>query len=314
MIKMDDIESVESTSKEFRISWSLTRWCNYSCPYCVQGRNRDTKKYLLDDEEKVCGITRSINSMLDKIGRDTVIAAYGGEIGFYNLANIFSNFTSKYIKKITVLTNLSNEADYWISLKSFLEKKGIELRILASIHTSQCNVDDFIRKAELLKDFLKVKAVVSHDNYDEVKRIFETLWRKGVRTQFAKERDSNNQCAYLTEEESKSLTCDTYSNIMFNVTLKDGSKQGYCSFQDFIGDIDIRGFKSNGFYCNGGINGVKIDENGDIKRTSCVKGYDGGIICNVKDFIELPTDMFICKYPKFCPCSTGYSMYRTKPC
>ena len=39
MLKMEDIVEVKMGSKNFKISWKMTNWCNYRCSYCYMSKS-----------------------------------------------------------------------------------------------------------------------------------------------------------------------------------------------------------------------------------------------------------------------------------
>lgn len=322
MLKMDDIEVVKKTKNQFKISWKMTDWCNYRCPYCYMS-NAIARTNKNTPFEKILEIASKIDELIKKQakGRKISLHLIGGEVGYYDLQKVFEKIKSN-IQMVVIATNFSNKEEYWFSLKKYLSMRNTRCNIIASFHISQCNPEEFCKK--VINVGAKVKVVLNNQNIPIYKPYLDYLIDNQIVVQPTIERDDKNSCIKLTSENrmyvdflNKKLNETT--TPYFEVTLKNGSIVNFGSNIEFINSIDIGGFDSEGFECTAGIDGIRIRPDGGLQRAGCKMAFLHGQLGNILSEYTLPTEPFICtsKYfengiekIKYCTAFSNASMRR----
>lgn len=326
IIKMDDIIRVEKLHRSFKISWKMTDACNYRCPYCYMKDAVAKQKHTPQE------FVEKIASRLDKLievqskGRPINLHLIGGEICLYDLVPVIDKIRSKQLKSIILATNFSAKDDYWQRLTDYCIRRNITPNIISSFHLSQCDKDDFVRKA--IKFKTHVKAVVNSENIDTYRPYFDKLLENGNRVEVTVERDNQNKCIRLTEEQQGYI--DSLNNELlkhqtyFNVYLKNGDVVTFPSNISFINSIDVGGFDPDGFICTAGIDGIRIAQDGSVRRAGCrhasVSQNRLGNILDDDIWDKLPKEPWVCKtieagkdgilVHKMCTCFGNASMWR----
>lgn len=114
----------------FYLQWSLTTWCNYRCPYCCQ--YEDKTKFT--PEQTIINRAKKLNELLIKSGKKCVsLSLLGGEITYYNLIAVLDEFTLP-ICEVLIVTNFSQNLDYFKELYRYCRKREIQLQLLCSYH------------------------------------------------------------------------------------------------------------------------------------------------------------------------------------
>ncbi|MBL7197186.1 MAG: radical SAM protein [Candidatus Omnitrophica bacterium] len=137
--------SLSHLNDKIRFSWDIHYACNFRCPYCWFFDNWAQQKklnlYLAPEEWMVCW-----ERIFDKYG-EVHIAITGGEPFIYpRFIELVKNLSSFHIVKIT--TNMSG------NMKKFI-KEISPLRVYLDLNFHPVfvdNVDEFIKKTELLHD------------------------------------------------------------------------------------------------------------------------------------------------------------------
>lgn len=325
-IKMDDIVRVEKTNNNFKISWKMTDACNYRCPYCYMreavAKQRHTPQ---EDVEKIA-------SRIDKLievqanGKNVMLHLIGGEICLYNLISVLDKIKSKQLKSVIFATNFSKDLEYWKKLSDYCHKRDVKPIIIASFHLTECNHEEFVDKA--IKLGVHVKAVVNVDNIETYRPYFYRLIKAGNAVEVTVERDNENSAKELTEEQLHYVSILNNrllsKQVYFRVTLKNGRIITYPSNISFINSIDIGGFDPEGFICTAGLDGIRIAQDGSLRRAGCrhasLSKNRLGSIFDDDVWDKLPKEPWICKtleagkdgilVHKMCTCFGNASMWR----
>lgn len=324
IIKMDDIEKISKTNNTFKISWKMTSWCNYRCSYCYMAnavKNQDN----FTPVDLLIKISKKIDDIIEKQahGRDVVLHLIGGEVSHFNLREILDNIKSPQLKRVIVATNFSRNIIYWTNLKNYCTNRGIVLQIIASLHLEACpSIDNFINKAIKLK--ANIKCVVTNNNISKYKEYLDTAIKAGLSVQPTIRRNDKNIYEELSKENKEyvnylnNLQCKT-KEPYFIVTMKDGIQYKFITNIQFINSIDKGGLDTEGFICTAGLDGIRIAEDGSLRRAGC-RHASISPLGNILDDYELPSDPFVChtteadkngieKY-KLCTCFGNASMWR----
>lgn len=309
-IKMEDIVSAERVIGfeekdkvkyfQFKISWKMTNWCNYRCPYCYMSKDVE-KTHTQTPYENILKIARNIDKIIPE-GRATELHLIGGEVCWYNLIEVLDQIKSKDLYRVIVATNFSAPLEYWQNLRKYCQSRRIQLLIIASFHLTQCDRDEFVEKAIAIH--AKVKCVVNNKNIEEYKPYFERLKNTGCRIQPTVERDSFNSAKPLDVQNLEyvdKLNKDLEKNNIpyYKITLKDGSVKWFYSNISLINSIDLddgtgeKGFDGENFYCTAGLDGARINYDGKLYRAGC--GFCGNKQLSLGDMITGE----ICERPKY---------------
>lgn len=300
MLKMDDILLVEKPVNNFRISWKMTNWCNYRCKYCYMSsqvraaQKQDSLEFL-----------KSISSKIDRLielsakGRKVVLHLIGGEVGYYDLISVLDEIKSPQLKAVIIPTNFSNSIDYWRKLKDYCHNRDIRCNIVASLHLTECNIDEFVDKCKKLD--VHVKCVISPENVKQYRPILDDLLANGNVVEPTIERYDNNKCRQDFEEDDWNWILHLNDELAkrhtyYIVTTKDGQRHKYGSNIAFINDIDIGGFDPNGWMCSCGEDNLRIDQIGRLLRGGCRHCYIHplGSLFDESTYEKLPLKPWIC--------------------
>ena len=139
-LSIEDVESITQVIKEplvintdfFDISWKMTKWCNYRCPYCYM-RDFLTKQTPF---ETVLQIASKIDTLVPKTAKYINLHLIGGEVTYYDLIKVLQCIKTK-INTIQIITNFSNTEEYYGKLISYILSIGAIPSICCSIHTTQ---------------------------------------------------------------------------------------------------------------------------------------------------------------------------------
>lgn len=158
---------VRRPEDEMSIWWSISKACNFKCPYCCQ---RDKRGWASVDIDKV---TKHLHNLMvnSKKFKKFQISILGGEPALFDLYLILKNLSDdKYHLKVNLLTNCSlKDADWWNGLHNIHPNTDIE--ICASFHPTEVkDYKEWFDKVAKIKN-AKPKFVVGNSNFEEVKKI-----------------------------------------------------------------------------------------------------------------------------------------------
>ena len=326
---MDDIISVRKTGEKFKISWKMTSWCNYRCSYCYMAKEV-AKGNNHTPFEKILAIAERLDGIIERQakGRNVELHMIGGEVCVYDLVQVLEKIQSLQLKIIIVATNFSAPVDYWKRLKDYCFKRGILPKIIASFHLEQCDREKFVKKAIAVN--ASVKCVVNSRNINEYRPYFEKLRKAGNKIQVTIERDNINSCEQLKGKDLEYVNflnneMKKDSKPYFVVAVRDGSVHEFGTNIEFINSIDVGGFDPHNFICTAGIDGIRIAQDGSVRRAGCrhasVSQNRLGSIFDDDILEKLPTEPWICKTTeagkdgimmhKMCTCFGNASMWRS---
>ena len=342
-IKMEDIMSVERPYNQrpiFKISWKMLNNCPYRCSYCYMANAVEKARVEkeMPTQQFVENIASHFSVMLDKLAdeKDEVqLHLIGGEPSLYDLRSVLEKFDDKRFKYLNIASNLFRPFDYWDSLFDYCVGKGITVGVSASFHLEALNTkekrEEYAEKVLRLKQ-VQCKAVVNNDNLQEYYPYFKRFMDAEKSIEITLERDNKNKCCELSAENQRIV--DEIRNYQYErkeahlsylpyytVTLKNGRKIGYSSNIALINSIEGGIFDPSGFYCTAGQHNIRVESNGNLKRSACrlcsMYFKMGNIL---KDDYEKVTDEIICKckekgkdgilQEKYCTAFNNTSMYR----
>lgn len=301
MLKMDDIVEIRRHNdfNYFKISWKMTNWCNYRCSYCYMSKSV-SETITNTPEENLLKIASELDNIIKVQAKERPVTLHliGGEVGYFNLIKILSCIKSK-INHLIIATNLSSNIKYWYKLLHYCTSRECQLTVIASLHAEQCNINDFIKKVKILGKNARIKCVINDNNRELYKKYFSDL--NGVVIQPTLERDKNNINSNISKETKEYIDylnskLDNKLKIYYIVKTKDNKEHYFYSNIEMINNIEGGGLDPEGFECSAGLDGVRIDVDGSLRRTGCQwcgkkENWLGNLITG--EYI-LPTEPIIC--------------------
>lgn len=300
MIKMDDIMEVKRNDNTFKISWKMTNWCNYRCSYCYMSKSVSETITNIPIEH-LLKIANEINNIIEKQanGRNITLHLIGGEVGYFDLIKILDCIKSNKLTQLIIATNFSSDIKYWYKLLRYCNSRNCWLNIIASLHTEQCDIEEFIKKIKILGKHARIKCVVNDNNVEIYKKYFDNL--KEVVIQPTIERDKNNTKSEISKETKEYIDylnskLDKRLIPYYYIITKSGDKIPFYSNIEMINNIEGGGFDPEEFECTAGIDGIRIDVDGSLRRAGCQwcgkkENWLGSLITGE---YELPTKPIIC--------------------
>ena len=338
LISMNDIMAIERPYDKrpiFKISWKMTDFCPYSCSYCYMANAVEKAKKCQNNPTQfdVEEISSRIDELFECLGnkKDSIqLHLIGGEPSIFNLIKVIDKIKTPNLKYLNLATNLYRNVDYYKELKRYCNSRGIEYGSSASFHITQCNPQEYVDK--VLELGVQTKIVVNNENLKLYKPYLEMFMNNNISIELTVERNSKNECVQLTDDNldfvqkvreyqfNRKMQHKSYLPY-YTVTLRNGQKINYSSNIAMINSIKEGALDTTGFYCTAGLHNVRIEKNGNLKRSACrlcsMYFKMGNIL---KGDYEKPNGEIICKceekgkdgilQEKYCTAFNNTSMHR----
>lgn len=265
------ISSVINKQMVSHIKWRMTQACNYRCSYCI-------RKYITHkDDQSLDGLQKDtdmcnrmvpyVNKLCDELPGAVKLCLIGGEVSLMDLPSIINQLTSPKLKFISITTNLSQSADYYIGLIELCHSRGIAFSIAASYHEEFADMNEFLHKVADIADtgcLIKAEMVSMPTNQEEVVKFRQRCEQLGVT--YVIEKDIADHDGIAKCITNKVVGSTNNKNIRYEVTRDDGSVSLYASRNEFITGKDNTSnsklaIKTTGMYCTKDCDYVYIDDN-----------------------------------------------------
>lgn len=311
-MKLNDIEQIikARSTNIFKLSWELTRACNYRCPYCYQQGHQEYQ--LENTQETMEAEAKGISLLLDEIKRPTHLHLIGGEPTLYDLLPILKSMTTPYLYSCIIVSNFSRPLEYYTEIIEYCNSRKISMTYLASFHIEETeprkHTRPFIEKVIALKNVVRVKVVVTPENMEDYRPYVEEMVAHDVPLSCSCARDLGNNA---NEDKKVRDFVEHYNSISearvpfhpyIYCLTKDGELKDYTSNTGLLEDIE-GGFIGEGFECTAGIDIMRVNKNGDITAAPCHTGLHNKI-GNVLTGWTIPTKPVICDTKT--PCNLCY--------
>ena len=279
------------------IKWRLTRYCNTQCPYCLQGKKEmPSATRLMMDYTFLCGIADDISALMERSGFKSIkLDILGGEASIFDLVGIMKHIKAPNFNRLMLTTNFLRSADYYIQLAEYLKSQGAGLSLTVSWHPQAISLDDYIKKAELVKPhctLFSLETVSTADNQDEVKEFV----RRGEEIDSDYSVDVDRQSSYKVDELFYTSSRKHRNTIRYTALFSDGTEKQYTSKNDLLMDLDItdeiqrgRRITTGGYWCTVSKDTIYIDEHGEVAcyvlRNCCDRksvkefNFGNGVLC-----------------------------------
>ena len=282
MYRNEDILEIKDIQKQyFLLTWKMTGWCNYHCPYCINSSYR-TDYNNWKPEEEILKLAERLNYLLryNNVTLPIKLKLIGGEVTFYNLCSVLDKFDR--LDKLLITTNFSNSLNYYQTLYSYCNSRGIELILILSKHEQN---KDFTSKVVELTNWCKesnfktpqVSFVVTPEFDFSQLNYYEQNGISNIKLIVEKLED--NSMAKLSEEQNKLLVNYTNKynkskNPTYKVLFKDGHEESFSNVYQFLNQLDCGGFLRNNYFCNAGSNMVTLGYDNNLWLNKCFKLKD----------------------------------------
>lgn len=250
-------ETIEPILKvDYSFKWRMFETCNLNCSYCI--RKFKNQKEKIPKLEILLEKAKKINTAIENKKRTCQLILIGGEPTLTDICKINKEFTSKYIKVLTLITNFTADKKIYEDCISFRRSINSDMNIVASLHEN-INIENFINKFSLLNCKGSIEFVITEKNINDVEKIKSLCEEKNINYSFDLDKLGNvekisklvsfekikKEAQYIIDNktyinhrdlENKILTnklyCIKRAFILSNDILKN------CTFKKPIGDIN----------------------------------------------------------------------------
>lgn len=224
----------------YEVSWKISNWCNLNCPYCINHHKEA-------DEPPFFDIARKINDLMNlRQENGTQIYITGGEPYLRPINEIIPLWTSPYLNRVRITSNMTAKVDSYLETRELLESNGKRFLLKASFHEEKLPFENqkkwIDRCFDCKADFINI--VVNDDNYVDYLILLQNfdfdgdaLIRKG---------EQEIKVNWMVERLSGGGVSDKVKTIPKSSRTFDIKEQG-CK-------------------CSAGWNTVRIEPYGDVKR------------------------------------------------
>lgn len=327
--KNSEIQSIVCSKNQFLITWHMTGWCNYRCPYCI-AKSFQTKWI---EEEKIIEIADNLNLFINEFKqKDRVcLRAVGGEITYYNLPKIFDHI--KHIDKVNIATNFSRDIQYYKDLIKYFKHRNIMLILTCSMHEENTEFKEkFIELTKWCREnkYRDPHSMIVVQQGFEISELNDYLKEDVWKIRLSRCRNNDTMANEPLNEETLDIIqkyndyYDTRVNKglknkaqSWNITFNDGKVLNLGSGSDLTNHLDNNGFIPDNYYCTVGINSMVILPDGRVTLSRC-DYLKNKIIGNIFDYknIEFPSEPIVCHLNgnedknKRCDLCAGSNIYR----
>lgn len=175
-------EIIEPIMKaDYSLKWRMFETCNLNCSYC--NRSFANQKEKLPELKTLIEKSKKINTAIENKKKFCQLILIGGEPTLTDINKINKEFTSKYIKIITIVTNFTADKKIYEEFINFRRSIGSDANIVASLHEN-INIENFINKFSSLNCKGSVEFVITEENINDVKKIKSLCEKKNINYSF----------------------------------------------------------------------------------------------------------------------------------
>jgi len=286
----------------YLISWTLGNKCNYRCTYCPSFLHDGSAGW--PEWDSVCNFVEKFN--ID--GKEICYRISGGEPTYWKHFPQLAELIKARGHIFSYLTNGSQTVEYYQKLAPFTDG------MILTWHPQYADVDHFTNILQNVNCLKGVNIMLTPENFDQMIDIADTLynasdsvaiWPKLVLDKA--DGSFTNEPAKFSDQQQQILKQWPYLRNLKDQKLHRG-KMILDGNEISANDLIITGKNNHqGWKCWGGVDGMAIDQHGDIYRTDCAYG---GTIGNLSNY-ELPTAPIICGKTK-CTCLSDVYLRKEK--
>lgn len=269
---------VDLKLNRIKLSWHITDWCNYNCPYCIQSVNHHYASQPKESQESVENIAKLLRAKFHN--QNVSLSLYGGEISTYYDLNRICDILFKDNNcnaNVALVTNLSAPYEKY---KSFLSLSNSTLRTSIIPSYQWNNIDVFLDKCKKIKIYLDKKLQVTCVVYDghSIEQVKNTAQKFKdakipLRFTFARIPRSNNQFYKLqdgVEDFIKDWNKNYFDKKNCKIIYTDGTECEKQCRSDVLKEVaeyeGLPGASFKGMTC---MTGLSLRPKGDIRAGNC---------------------------------------------
>jgi len=281
------ILSYQDKTKEnwFLVSWTLGNKCNYRCPYCPS---------FLNDGSSGWPEWNDVSNFVEKLklpNKEICYRISGGEPTYWKRFLDLAKLVKDQGHIFSFLSNGSQKVEYYQEISKYTDG------LILTWHQPYADIEHFKKIIQSVDCVTVINMMFSSSNFDESLRISEELyscqtniaiWPKVIldkqETSFTNKPDSFTKSQKEILDNWKYFRSLPDQKLHRGNILLDGKE---------ISANELILTEQNthkGWRCWGGIDGIGIDQWGDVYRSDCLQG---GNLGTIKDYC-LPQDPIIC--------------------
>lgn len=166
---------------DYSLKWRMFETCNLNCSYCI--RSFANQKEKITDISTLINSAKKINTAIENKKKSCQLILIGGEPTLVDICSINKEFTSKYIKVITIITNFTANEKIYKDFIKFRRSIGSDVNIVASLHEN-INIENFINKFSSLNCKGSIEFVITENNIKDVNKIQKICEEKNINYSF----------------------------------------------------------------------------------------------------------------------------------
>lgn len=269
----------------FLVSWTLGNKCNYRCSYCPSFLHDGSSGW--PDWEVVSRFVKGFKGH----GKEICYRISGGEPTYWKRFEDLAKLIKDEGHIFSFLTNGSHTVDYYKNISRYTDG------MILTWHHKYADMDHFKQIINSVDCLVVVNMMFSKENFNEsfdiAQELYATsdnvaIWPKMILDK--QENSFTNQPDDYTQEQKQLLEGWRYLRELPDQKLHRG-KLLLDGIETSANDLILSGKNNHqGWKCWGGIDGIGIDQWGDIYRTDCLYGGKIGTL----ESYALPTDPIIC--------------------
>lgn len=284
---MQLIEVERLNTDEVSIDWFIGKRCNFDCSYCSSDIHDNNSPH-----QDLSDLKDTALRFIDHFGAGNLqIGITGGEPTVNKHLIEFCKFLHENdVKIVSVTTNGSRTADYYIELSSYIGT------LTFSQHFEFINNDQFLEKIKTVNDqkhckTLFVQVMANANYFNQVQSAVSFYKQYGINSTVRKIRDRTNSlsAAHYTDKNIEWLVEQQTSNIRPNCRITYSNQSVKDVYVNEISNNELNKFK--GWTCWAGLKHFHIWHDGTVYRGNC---RQGGPLGNIKSGFDLPTTTVIC--------------------
>lgn len=288
------------------VTWTLSSVCSYNCWYCVPNLHDGKNKFK--DPDKCLEFFRAYC----KNKKVVVLSLLGGEPTLWNKLSYFlENLPSNVYVEMN--SNTHRTLRWW---KQNLQRVDA---YRLTYHPNDVDDDNFYEILEYLESTNKyIDVTIIYDNTNQIlkhksENFFNRLKQSNLKIDAGLSLLRKNAGAVFFNYTDEEMT--VYKQCQFSRSIVKSIKPSMFKFEDqYEGIHQLKLTNENkfkGWSCSAGVNGIYIDEKGDIFRATC---YVGGKIGNIEtdySFIENNIGYIKCN-KEYCGCGDDIVLHKKK--
>jgi len=158
-----------------KITFEITRYCNFNCSYCSQSKNKELIKPDLNELKlRIDNLIWYLDMYQND--REVQLSLLGGELMIFDIDKILDYLLPKIsnLTKVTITSNFSANVVKYISIVNKLTNK-YKVLIILSYHDEYFSPEKFMAKfmkiPSSLRHHFKIEAVINEDIYHKVYKL-----------------------------------------------------------------------------------------------------------------------------------------------